>query len=204
MFRKHFRFRRRIFVGLAFAALVAPTAAQAQTGFFVDGGPAPVSNATVNSYQPSYLRYHEVGVPVATGPQARSERSYAAGAGLTAETKRFLAMAQATRVVSSPQVTSENSSTVATITPLQADGMRWTAMAKRYQELQGTAAISERSNGVKGPDPSLVPQVVLSTSNSFDWKDAGIGASTAFAAALLLGIALFITRRGQHSGLTSA
>jgi hypothetical protein len=191
MFRKHFRFRRRIFVGLAFAALVAPTAAQAQTGFFVDGGPAPVSNVTVSSYQPSYLRYHQVGVPVAT-------------AQLTPETKRFLAMAQATRVVSSPQITSENSKTVATITPLQADGMRWTAMAKRYQELQGTAAISERSNGVKGPDPSLVPQVVLSTSNSFDWKDAGIGASTAFAAALLLGIALFITRRGQHSGLTNA
>ena len=191
MFRKHFRFRRRIFVGLAFAALVAPTAAQAQTGFFVDGGPAPVSNVTVSSYQPSYLRYHQVGVPVAT-------------AQLTPETKRFLAMAQATRVVSSPQITSENSKTVATITPLQADGMRWTAMANRYQELQGTAAISERSNGVKGPDPSLVPQVVLSTSNSFDWKDAGIGASTAFAAALLLGIALFITRRGQHSGLTNA
>jgi len=79
-------------------------------------------------------------------------------------------------------------------------------MAKRYQELQGTAAISERSNGVKGPDPSLVPQVAVSTStsNSFDWTDAGIGASTAFAAALLLGIALLVTRRNQHSGLTSA
>jgi hypothetical protein len=191
MFRKHFRFRRRIFVGLAFAALVAPTAAQAQTGFFVDGGPAPVSNPTVSTYQPSYLRYHQVGVPVAT-------------AQLTPETKRFLAMAQATRVVSSPQITSENSKTVATITPLQADGMRWTAMANRYQELQGTAAISERSNGVKGPDPSLVPQVVLSTSNSFDWKDASIGASTAFGVALLLGIALFITRRNQHSGLSNA
>ena len=172
MFRKHFRFRRRLFVGLAFAALVAPTAAQAQTGLFVDGGPAPVSNVTVSSYTPSYLRYHEVGTPVAAGPQAMSEHSR----------------------------------TVATITPLQADGMRWTAMAKRYQELQGTAAISERSNGVKGPDPSLVPQLAVSTStsNSFDWTDAGIGASTAFAAALLLGIALLVTRRNQHSGLRSA
>jgi hypothetical protein len=191
MFRKHFRIRRRLFVGLAFAALVAPTAAQAQTGLFVDGGPAPVSNVTVSSYTPSYLRYHQVGVPVASNT-------------LTPETKRFLAMAQATRYQQQSAAISEHSAP--TITPLQADGMRWTAMAKRYQELQGTAALSERSNGVKGPDPSLVPQVAesTSTSNSFDWTDAGIGASTAIAAALLLGIALLVTRRNQHSGLTSA
>jgi hypothetical protein len=170
MFRKHLRFRRRIFVGLALAALAAPAAAQAQSGVFVDGGPVPVSNVTVSSYQPSYLRYHEVGVPVATGPVARSEHSR----------------------------------TVATITPLQADGLRWTAMARFYTQNAPSVAISERSNGVKGPDPSLVPQVVLATSNGFDWSDAGIGASTVFAAALLLGIAIFFTRRNQHSGLTSA
>jgi hypothetical protein len=170
MFRKSFRFRRRLFVGLAFAALAAPAAAQAQSGVFVDGGPVPVSNVTVSSYQPSYLRYHEVGAPVAAGPQIRSERS----------------------------------ATEATITPLQADGLRWTAMARLYEQQQPTAAISERSNGVKGPDPSLVPQVVLSTSSGFDWTDAGVGASTVFGAALLLGIAIVLTRRRQHQGLTSA
>jgi hypothetical protein len=170
MFRKHLRFRRRFFVGLAFAALVAPAAAQAQSGVFVDGGPVPVSTVAVSSYQPSYLRYHEVGAPVAAGPQIRSERS----------------------------------ATEATITPLQADGLRWTAMARFYAQQQPTAAISERSNGVKGPDPSLVPQVVLATSSGFDWSDAGIGASTVLAAALLLGIAIFLTRRNQHTGLTSA
>jgi hypothetical protein len=170
MFRKSFRFRRRLFVGLAFAALAAPAAAQAQSGVFVDGGPVPVSNVAVSSYQPSYLRYHEVGAPVAAGPQIRSERS----------------------------------ATEATITPLQADGLRWTAMARFYEQQQPTAAISERSNGVKGPDPSLVPQLVLSTSSGFDWTDAGVGASTVFGAALLLGIAIVLTRRRQHQGLTSA
>jgi hypothetical protein len=170
MFRKHFRFRRRLFVGLAFAALAAPAAAQAQSGVFIDGGPMPVSTVSVSSYSPSYLRYHEVGVPVATGPQVRSEHSR----------------------------------TVATITPLQADGMRWNAMRRFYESQQPTAAISERSNGVKGPDPSLVPQLALSTSDGFSWRDAGIGASTVFAAALLLGIALVLTRRNQHTGLTSA
>lgn len=170
MIRKHFKFRRRLFVGIAFAALVAPAAAQAQSGVFVDGGPVPVSNVTVSSYQPSYLRYHEVGVPVAQGPQARSERSQS----------------------------------VATITPLQADGLRWQAMAATYERMQPSIAISERSNGVQGPDPSLVPQLAASTSNGFDWTDAGVGASTVFGAALLLGIALLFTRRHQHSSLTSA
>jgi hypothetical protein len=204
MFRKHLRFRRRIFVGLAFAALAVPAAAQAQSGVFVDGGPVPVSNVTVTSYQPSYLRYHEVGAPVAAGPQARSERSYATGAQLTPEVKRWLAMAQATRYQQQSAAISERSSTVATITPLQADGLRWTAMARFYSQSTPSVAISERSNGVKGPDPSLVPQTVLATSNGFDWSDAGIGASTVFGAALLLGIAIFLTRRNQHSGLTSA
>ena len=79
------------------------------------------------------------------------------------------------------------------------------SQADAYRSQQATAAISERSNGVPGPDPSLVPQQVVSvTSNSFDWQDAGIGASTAFGVALLLVIAVAIIRRNQHTGLTSA
>jgi hypothetical protein len=192
MFRKHLRFRRRIFVGLAFAALAAPAAAQAQSGVFVDGGPVPVSNVAVSSYQPSYLRYHQVGVPLASNT-------------LTPEAKRFLAMAQATRYQSQGTASTAISERSArTITPLQADGLRWEAMAKAYSQNQPSVAISERSNGVKGPDPSLVPEVVLATSSGFDWSDAGIGASTVFGVALLLGIALFLTRRNQHSTLTSA
>jgi len=195
MFRKHLRFRRMV-LGLAFAAVVVPVApaGAASLSTFVDNGRvAPQSNTIVLSTPPAYLKYHEVGAPVAAGPIARSERSYAASAQLTPEVKRWLAMAQATRYQQ-----------VATITPLQADGMRWVAMAKAYEQNQPNVAISERSNGVKGPDPSLVPQVVLSTSSGFDWSDAGIGASTVFGAVLLLGIALFFTRRNQHSGLTSA
>jgi hypothetical protein len=155
MFRKHFRFRRMV-LGLAFASIAVPVspAAAASLSTFVDGGPAPVSNTTVNSSQ--------------------------------------------------PEIRSENAQATSTMTGLQADGLRYTAMAERYQQLQPTIAISERSNGVKGPDPSLVPQIVSSTSNSFDWKDAGLGASTVFAAALLLGIAIVLTRRHQHTGLTSA
>jgi hypothetical protein len=172
MFRRHFRFKRMV-LGLAFAAVVVPvsSASAASLSTFVDGGPAPVSNVTVASYTPSYLRYHEVGFPVGTGPNIRSE----------------------------------NAQSVATVTPLQADGLRWEAMAQRYQQLQPSVAFSERSYGVPGPDPSLVPQVSMaSTASGFDWTDAGIGASTVFGVALLLGIGIALMRRNQHTGLTSA
>ena len=140
MFRKHFRIRR-VVLGLAFAAFAAP-AAQASTGYMVDGGSVPVSRDTTGT-QLSYMSYHQVGGPLA-------------------------------------------------------------APAKVIAPLKASAAISERSFGVPGPDPSLVPQVVSSTSSSFDWQDAGIGASTAFGVALLLVIAVAIIRRNQHTGLTSA
>jgi hypothetical protein len=171
MFRKHFRFRRMV-LGLAFAVIAVPVApaAAASLSTYIDGGRALVSITPATSYTPSYLRYHEVGVPVATGPEIRSE----------------------------------NAQAQSTMTGLQADGLRYTAMAQMYEQLRPTIAVSERSNGVKGPDPSLVPQIVSSTSNSFDWGDAGLGASTVFAAALLLGIGIVLTRRNQHTGLTSA
>ena len=105
--------------------------------------------------------------------------------------------------VSAPtQIRTEHSAS--TITPLQADGLRWQAMARIYERQQAAQATSERSNGVPGPNPSLVPQVVLSTSNSFDWRDAGIGASSAFAVALILVIGVALMRRNQHTGLTQA
>jgi hypothetical protein len=147
MFRKNFR--RRLVLGLAFAAFAVAPAAQASTGYFVDGFAPPVSTES--------------------------------------------------------QIRSENSQAVATITPLQADALRWQAMADAYKQSQVGVAMSERSFGVPGPDPSLVPQLVTaSTSGGFDWKDAGIGASTGLVAALLLLIGVLYIRRNQHSGLTSA
>jgi hypothetical protein len=106
------------------------------------------------------------------------------------------------KAATSTQVRTEHSAS--TITPLQADGLRWQAAARIYARQQASQATSERSYGVPGPNPSLVPQVVLSTSNSFDWGDAGIGASSAFGVALILVIAVALIRRNQHAGLTRA
>ena len=93
----------------------------------------------------------------------------------------------------------------------------YSASYQRYHEVGGpigksldipsqnaAVAISERSNGVPGPDPSLVPQLAVSTSGDFDGSDAGIGASRTLGVALLLGVAVLFTRRNQHSGLTQA
>jgi len=87
---------------------------------------------------------------------------------------------------------------------LQADGLRLNAIADAYLQNQPTVAVSERSNGVKGPDPSLVPQLASATSTGFDWSDAGIGASTAFGIALLLVTGVALTRRQNHGRLTNA
>jgi len=108
---------------------------------------------------------------------------------------------------SSQQITSEHSLRTPTLTQLQVQGMRWQAMADAYQR-SNNVAISERSNGVAGPDPSLVPVLASSTSSGFDWQDAGIGAAGAFGVALLLLTAIALGRRSRsdldHSGLTSA
>ena len=60
MFRKHFRIRRLV-LGLAFAAFAAP-AAQASTGYLVDGGPAPVSRVSTITSNPSRPSSFEVTV----------------------------------------------------------------------------------------------------------------------------------------------
>lgn len=169
MYRK-LKIRRRLFIGLAFAALAAPATASANSlSTFVDGGPMPVSNTAVADSTPSYLRYHEVGAPVGAGPMIRSEQARGAAAA----------------------------------NGLRADGLRLTAMAQRYQQMQPSVAFSERSFGVPGPDPSLVPVLAASTSGAFDWTDAGIGASTGLAIALLAAIGIVTTRR-HRSRLTPA
>jgi hypothetical protein len=167
MFRKHFRIRR-IVLGLAFAAFALPVApaAAASLSTFVDGGPAPVSISSTATSEHSYLRYHEVGVPLDIQFVNAIRDSKQAG--------------------------------------LQADGLRLNAIADAYLQNQPTVAVSERSNGVKGPDPSLVPQLASATSTGFDWTDAGIGASTAFGIALLLVTGVALTRRQNQGRLTSA
>src|SRR5690348_1720033 len=72
MFRKHLRFRRMV-LGLAFAAMVVPVAPAGAVSLstYVDNGRvAPASSDRIPAVAPSYLRYHQVGVPVASNTLA--------------------------------------------------------------------------------------------------------------------------------------
>jgi hypothetical protein len=151
MIRKHFRLKR-IALGLAFAAVVVPSA---QARVLLDGHPAPVSYTAVADQ------------PIA------SEISVQSGV---------------------PQ--------------LQVEGLRWQAMADAYQAQSPVR--SENSFGAPGPSlaGATGPQVVAAastTSDGFNWSDAGIGASVAFGAALMLLMAVILGRRfrSRPTGLAS-
>ncbi|MGZ8691770.1 MAG: hypothetical protein ACXWZY_11385 [Gaiellaceae bacterium] len=147
MIRRHFRLKK-IALGLAFAAVVVPTA---QASVLLDGHPAPVSYTAV-AHQP-----------------IASEIS-----------------------VQSP------------VSQLQVEGLRWQAMAKAYEDLPGiTAAGAALNNAKHSAYPVSVVQTT--TSDSFNWSDAGIGASIAFGAALMLLMAVILGRRfrSRPTGLAS-
>jgi hypothetical protein len=64
----------------------------------------------------------------------------------------------------------------------------------------GSSSVSTRPDdkaGLHGPGIVQTPELVSSSGNGFDWKDAGIGAGTAAGAALLLMSGIVIVRRRQ-------
>lgn len=91
---------------------------------------------------------------------------------------------------------------------LQVEGLRWQAMADAYQAQSPVR--SENSFGAPGPGlaGATGPQIVATastTSDGFNWSDAGIGASIAFGAALMLLMAVVLGRRfrSRPTGLAS-
>ena len=88
---------------------------------------------------------------------------------------------------------------------LQVEGLRWQAIAKPYENSPGiTAAGAALSNAKHTAYPVSVVQATT-TSDGFNWSDAGIGASVAFGAALMLLLAVVIGRRfrSRPTGLAS-
>lgn len=87
---------------------------------------------------------------------------------------------------------------------LQVEGLRWQAMAKAYENSPGiTAAGAALSNAKHNAYPVSVVQTT--TSDGFNWSDAGVGASVAFGAALMLLLAVVLGRRfrSRPTGLAS-
>ena len=97
------------------------------------------------------------------------------------------------------------------LSQLQVEGLRWQAMADAYQAQSPVR--SENSFGAPGPGlaGATGPQIVATastTSDGFNWSDAGIGASVSFGAALLLLTTLALGRRYRsrfdRSGLATS
>lgn len=94
---------------------------------------------------------------------------------------------------------------VQSVSQLQVEGLRWQAMAKAYENSPGiTAAGAALSNAKHSAYPVSVVQTTTS-SDGFNWSDAGIGASIAFGAALMLLMAVILGRRfrSRPTGLAS-
>lgn len=88
---------------------------------------------------------------------------------------------------------------------LQVEALRWQAMAKAYENSPGiTAAGAALSNAKHSAYPVSVVQT-SSSSDGFNWSDAGIGASIAFGTALMLLMAVVLGRRfrSRPTGLAS-
>ena len=97
----------------------------------------------------------------------------------------------------------------APVSQLQVEGLRWQAMANAYQAQSPVK--SENGFGVPGPSlagatgPQTVAVAASTTSDGFNWSDAGIGALVAFGTALMLLMAVVLCRRFRHrpTGLAS-
>ena len=67
---------------------------------------------------------------------------------------------------------------------------------------QSVSSGPDNRAGIRGPGTIQIrtPELVTVKSNGFDWKDASVGAGTAFGIALVLMSGLAVSRR-RHSGL---
>jgi hypothetical protein len=196
MIRKHFRLKK-IALGLAFAAVVVPTA---QAKVVIDGYSAPASSAAVT---------HQ---PIASEISVQSPAYQLGG---TAVQLTGAALVNAPAPVSQADSSKAIASEISVQSPayqlgVGANAVKLTgaalvnAPAPVSQADSSKAIASEIS--VQSPAYQLgvgTPNPVVQTASSggFDWSDAGIGALVAFGAALMLVTAIVLGRR-HRSGPT--
>ena len=186
MIRKHFRLKK-IALGLAFAAVVVPTA---QARVVIDGYTAPASSAAV-AYQ-----------PIASEISVQSPGSQLGGTAIKLTGAALVnAPAPVSQAVAQRPVASEIS-VQSPVSQVQVEGLRWQEMARQYENRPGiTAAGAALSNAKHDAYSAPVIQTQTATSDGFNWSDAGVGALVAFGAALMLVTALVLSRR-HRSGPT--
>src|SRR5262249_31834745 len=83
---------------------------------------------------------------------------------------------------------------------LRADGLRWQAMADYYGRLQGIKAEGLRWQAM-ARFYRQQPSSAVSTSDNFDWADAGIGAAGGVLLLACGGAAIVFVRRSRRTKL---
>lgn len=99
--------------------------------------------------------------------------------------------------VKSIEVVGEHGKVYAQLSRDQVEAMRWQAAADYYLRKAQTPVTTEHSFGASKQTPVEPTVVSVSPSDGFDWTDAGIGASVAFASLLGLSMLLIVSRRSR-------
>jgi hypothetical protein len=193
MIRKHFRLKK-IALGLAFAAVVVPAA---QAKVILPENPAP-------AYTPVASQ------PIASEISVQSPGSQLGGTAIKLTGAALVnAPAPVSQAVAHRSIASEIS-VQSPVSQLQVDVLRskaMNAMARTYWSRPGiTAAGAALANAKHSAYPVQVTQTQTAASDGFNWSDAGIGASVAFGATLLLLMAVVLGRRrpgSRPTGLAS-
>jgi hypothetical protein len=106
------------------------------------------------------------------------------------------------------EVVGEHGKISAQLSRDQVEAMRWQAAADYYLSKAQTPVTTEHSFGASKQRPVEPTVVSVSPRSGFDWADAGIGASVAFASLLGLSMLLIVSRRSRKgldgSGVATA
>jgi hypothetical protein len=105
------------------------------------------------------------------------------------------------------EVVGDHGKTYPQLSQAQIEAMRWQAKADAYYS-RPTPISTEHSFGASKQQPVEPTVVSVASPDGFDWADAGIGASVAFAGLLVLASLLVVGRRSRkdldNAGLTTA
>lgn len=180
-FRRRKNFLRALVLGFATAAIVA-SGAQAKPGSYYNASAQQARDALNQTYTPQALKALEL--------RAEGMNKLYQAQSIRPDDRAGLRVVEPTTVVGSV-----------------GSDYREILRHMRADEVgsSSSSSVSTRPDdraGIHGPGIVQTPEVVSATGNSFDWKDAGIGAGGALAVALVLMSAFLISRRRQ-SGLAT-
>jgi hypothetical protein len=206
MIRKHFRLRRRLVAGLVFALVAVPAASATA---YVSG---PQSTSTVGKaievvgdHGKTYPQLSQAQIE-AMRWQAKADSYYSRATPINTEHSFGASKQQPVEQTVVSEVVGDHGKTYPQLSQAQIEAMRWQAKADSYYS-RATPISTEHSFGASKQQPVEQTVVSVASPDGFDWADAGIGASAAFAALLVLSSLLVVGRRsrkGLDNGLTTA